>query len=163
MDWQPWVTLAHILGAFAFAAAHGTSMLMAFKLRTERDPGKLAGMLDLSMAGINWLTWAFLLLLASGIASGFLGDYWGKGWIWVSIGVLVVVTGLMTPFGAIHYSKVRAAIGMPNPRKKDEPAPTPVPAAELDALLTSARPWILLGIGGVGFAAIIFLMRFKPF
>lgn len=162
MDLQPWVILAHVLGAFGFAAAHGTSMLMAFRLRTERDPARIAGMLDLSMMGITWLGWSGLVLIVSGIVAGFMGEYWGQAWIWISIALLVVVTGLMTPFGAMHYGKVRAGVGMAKP-KPGEPAPEPASAAELDALLTSSRPWVLLAIGGIGFAAIVYLMMFKPF
>jgi len=164
MDWYPWVVLAHLFGAFGFATGHGASMLMAFRLRTERDPKRMAGMLDLSMAGMTLLTWALLLLLVSGIAGAFMNDLWGKGWIWTSIGLLVVITGLMTPLGAIHYNKVRQAIGLRSPRAKaDAPLPEPASPAEIDALLRGPQPWILAGVGGIGFIAIVTLMELKPF
>ncbi len=164
MDWYPWVVFAHIVGAFGFAAGHGTSALMAFRLRHERDPARIAGMLDLSLAGIGVLTWSGLLLLASGIAGGFINNLWGKGWIWASLALLIVIGGMMTPFGAIHYNKVRRAIGVRLPREKaDAPLPEPASAAELEVLLTGAHPWILAAVGGGGFVLILALMRFRPF
>jgi len=164
MDWYPWLIFAHIIGAFGFAMGHGASALMAFRLRTERDPGRIAGMLELSLAGINVLTWSLLLLLASGIAGGFANNLWGKGWIWVSLALLLLISGLMTPFGAIHYNRVRAAIGVRSPRAKaTDPLPEPASAAELEALLIGPQPWILAGIGGGGFVLILALMHFKPF
>ena len=164
MDWYPWIVFAHIVGAFGFAMGHGASALMAFRLRTERDPARIAAMLDLSLMGMNVLTWAGLLLIASGIAGAFVNGLWGKGWIWASLVLLVVIGGLMTPLGAIHYNKVRRAIGVRQPRaKKDEPLPEPVSPAELDALLTGPQPWILAGVGGGGFVVILALMHFKPF
>lgn len=164
MDWYPWVIFGHIVGAFGFAMGHGASALMAFRLRTERDPARMAGMLDLSLMGLNVLTWSGLLLLASGIAGAFMDDLWGKGWIWAALVLLLVISGLMTPYGATHYNRVRRAIGVRPPRDKpDAPAPTPVSPAELEALLTSRQPWILATIGGGGFVLILALMHFQPF
>jgi hypothetical protein len=63
-----------------------------------------------------------------------------------------------------HYNKVRAAIGQKPPRdKSDAPPPAPLPADQLEALLMAPTPWILAALGGIGFAAIVLLMMFKPF
>ena len=37
MDWQPWLVFAHVLGAFTFVLAHGVSIFVALRLRSERD------------------------------------------------------------------------------------------------------------------------------
>lgn len=167
MDWHPWIVYAHILGAFAFAAGHGVSATVAFRLRSERDPARIGTILDLStssLSGTSLMSIGFVLLFLSGIAAGFTGEYWGSGWIWLSLGLLVVITGLMTPLGGMHYNKVRAAIGQKSPRdKSDAPPPDPLPADQLDQLLLSPRPWILAAVGGVGFAMIVALMLLKPF
>jgi hypothetical protein len=106
----------------------------------------------------------FIVLLLSGIAAGFTGGYWSRLWIWVAIGLLVVITGLMTPVAAGHYNKVRSAIGQKVPRDKSEaPPPEPLPPHELEALLMASTPWILVAFGGIGFAAIVLLMMLKPF
>jgi hypothetical protein len=167
MDWHPWIVYAHVLGAFAFAAGHGVAATMAFRLRSERDPARIAAILDFSLWQVSprsLMSIGFLVLFLSGIAAGFTGGHWGRLWIWVAIGLLVVITGMMTPVAAGHYNKVRAAIGQKPPRDKgDEPPPAPLPADQLEALLMAPTPWILALVGGVGFAAIVLLMIFKPF
>jgi hypothetical protein len=106
----------------------------------------------------------FIVLFVSGIAAGFTGGYWGRLWIWVAIVLLVVITGLMTPVAAGHYNKVRSAIGQKLPRDKtDAPPPAPLPPDQLEPLLMASTPWILVAVGGIGFAAILLLMMFKPF
>lgn len=167
MDWHPWIVYAHVLGAFAFAAGHGVAATMAFRLRSERDQSRIAAILDYSLWQLSprsLMSTGFLVLFVSGIAAGFTGAYWGRLWIWVAIGLLVVITGLMTPVAAGHYNKVRTAIGQKLPRdKSDTPAPAPLPPDQLEALLMAPTPWILVGVGGIGFAAILLLMMFKPF
>jgi hypothetical protein len=167
MSWHPWIVYAHVLGAFAFAAGHGVAVTMAFRLRSERDPARIAAILDFSLWQVSprsLMSIGFLILLLSGIAAGFTGGHWGRLWIWVSLGLLVVITVLMTPVGAGHYNKVRAAIGQKPPRdKSDAPAPAPLPPEQLESLLMAPTPWILVVVGGVGFAAIVLLMMFKPF
>jgi hypothetical protein len=167
MDWHPWVVYGHVLGAFAFAAGHGVAVTMAFRLRSERDPTRIAAILDMSLWTLSTrslMSIGFIVLFLSGIVAGFTGDYWGRLWIWAAIGLLVVITGTMTPIGAGHYNKVRTAIGQKLPRdKSDAPPAAPLPPDQLEALLMASTPWILTLIGGVGFAAILLLMLFKPF
>jgi hypothetical protein len=166
MEWHPWIVYTHILGAFAFAAGHGVSATMAFRLRSERDPKRIAAILDFSLwqvAPVSLMSIGFLVLFLSGVAAGFTGGYWGRLWIWVALGLLVVITALMTPLAAGHYNKVRAAIGQKPPRdKSDTPPPAPLPADQLEQLLMASTPWILALLGGVGFATILLLMMFKP-
>jgi len=167
MEWHPWIVYGHVLGAFAFAAGHGVAIAMAFRLRSEREPSRIAAILDMSLWMVSpksLMSIGFIVLFLSGIAAGFTGGYWGRLWIWVAIGLLVVITGLMTPIGAGHYNKVRAAIGQKLPRdKSDAPPPAPLPADQLEALLMAPTPWILTVLGGLGFAVIVLLMAFKPF
>ncbi|HLB37454.1 MAG TPA: hypothetical protein VJL31_12860, partial [Gemmatimonadales bacterium] len=89
MDWQPWLRFAHILGGFTFVLAHGVSIFITLKLRGERETVRITALLDLSKYALPASDVAILVLLASGIAAGFVGDFWGQLWIWVSIGVLV--------------------------------------------------------------------------
>jgi hypothetical protein len=167
MDWHPWLVYAHVLGAFAFAAGHGVSATMAFRLRHERDPIRIGAILDMSVYSVSptsLMSIGFVVLLLSGVAAGFEGAYWGSAWIWISIVLLIVITGLMTPLGALHYNTVRAAVGQKAPRdKSDAPPPTPLPADLLEPLLLSPRPWQLAAVGGIGFVLIVYLMIFKPF
>ena len=69
-----------------------------------------------------------------------------------------------TQVAAGHYNKIRSAIGQKLPRdKSDAPPPAPLLPDQLEALLMASTPWILVAVGGIGFAAILLLMMFKPF
>jgi hypothetical protein len=164
MDWYPWIVLLHVLGAFGFVFAHGASGLAAFRIRSERDPARVAALLDLSGNSLGLMYISLLILLIGGITAGFMGGYWGDLWIWLAIGVLVLVIGAMYPMGSTHYANVRRAVGLKAYNDpKDAPPADPVPPAELEKLLSSNRPFALAAIGGIGLGVIIWLMVVKPF
>jgi hypothetical protein len=89
MEYTWWVFL-HIAGVFGFLIAHGVSVGVAFRLRRERDPKRIMALLDLSNSSITLLYVSLLLLIGGGVVAGFVGDWWGDGWIWVSLGTLIV-------------------------------------------------------------------------
>ena len=157
------VVFLHVAGAFLFVLAHGASMLVAFRLRKEQDRERIAALFDLSSLGIGVMYLGLLIMLLAGIAAGFIGGFWGRGWIWASIGILVLVAVAMYAMGTAYYGRLRVAAGAdvpPQIASRYDPPPT---AEELSQLATSSRPWILAGIGGVGLIAILWLMLFKPF
>ena len=163
MDWYPWIKLLHVVGSFGFVLAHGASAFAAIRIRSEREPSRVAALLDVSGASIGVMYSSLLILLVSGIAAGFIGGFWGKAWIWIAIGVLAVVTVAMYVLGSQHYAKVRRAVGIKAYNDpKDAPPPAPLSAAELEPLLTSNRPGLLAAIGGVGLVVILWLMVMKP-
>ncbi|HEX6139993.1 MAG TPA: hypothetical protein VF013_05940 [Candidatus Limnocylindria bacterium] len=164
MDFYPWLVVAHVLGAFGFVAGHGVSMFAAFRLRSERDPGRVTALLDLSGASLGVVYVSLLVLLAAGIAAGFVGGHWGSLWIWTSIAILVAVIALMYVLATPYYGNIRRAVGQKvYGDKKEAPPPEPLPAGELAMLLDTSRPYLLAAIGGIGLAAIIGLMFLKPF
>ena len=163
MDWQPWLRFAHILGGFTFVLAHGVSIFITLKLRGERETVRITALLDLSKYALPASDVAILVLLASGIAAGFVGDFWGQLWIWVSIGVLVSMFGYMSVRGVKHNDALRHAVGSVGfYDKKGTPKPEPDPAA-LPGLLDSSRAMELVAVGGIGLVVILYLMAFKPF
>jgi hypothetical protein len=164
MDWYPWIVLLHVVGAFAFVLAHGASAFAAFRIRSERDPVRVAALLDLSSFSLGTMYIGLVLLLIGGIAAGFIGSWWGDLWIWVAIGVLVLIIGAMYPMGSLHYANVRRAVGIkPYSDPKDAPPPAPLSGPELESVLTSSRPFALAAVGGIGLIVIIWLMVMKPF
>jgi uncharacterized membrane protein len=167
MDLTPyagWIVFLHVAGAFVFAAGHGVSIYMAFQVRRERDPARIGALLDISAASLALAGVGLLVLLVAGIVAGIVLGSFGRAWIWVSLVLLVVIGGLMTPIGGIYFATIRRAIGQrTSGMKLDQPDPVPVSASELAAMLDTRRPELLLLIGGGGFLVILWLMMFKPF
>ena len=164
MEWYPWIVLLHVLGAFGFVLAHGASAFAAIQIRGEREPARVAALLDMSAMSLGLMYVSLVVLLIGGITAGFMGGFWGSLWIWLAIGVLVLVIGAMYPMGSLHYAKVRRAVGLKAySDPKDAPPPEPLSGPELETLLASNRPFALAAIGGIGLAVIIWLMVVKPF
>ena len=159
----PWIVFLHVLGAFAFVAAHGVSMVAAFQLRGERDRSRQAALLQLSGTGIGVMYVGLLLLLVAGIAAGFVGDHWGRGWIWASLGILVAVIAVMYAVATPFYGRMRAAAGVGGMGQAADRFKPPATEADLEALATSNRPWVLAIVGGIGLVVIVWLMLAKPF
>ena len=156
MAYQWWVFL-HIAGVFAFLIAHGVSVGVAFRLRRERDPRRIMALLDLSSWSISLMYIGILLLLTGGIVAGFVGDWWGSGWIWVSLGTLIVVIVSMYAMASGYYKRLRLIVGAMADGSQA------VSEEQLAGLLEGPRPWILAVIGFGGLLFILYLMLFKPF
>lgn len=164
MDWYPWIVLLHVVGAFGFVLAHGASAFAAIRIRSERDPARVAALLDMSATSLGVMYISLLLLLIGGVAAGFVGNWWGSLWIWAAIVVLVLIIGAMYPMGSLHYANVRRAVGIkPYSDPKEAPPPTPLSGPELEAVLSSNRPFVLAAIGGIGLMILVWLMVVKPF
>lgn len=163
MNWQPWLVFAHILGAFTFVLAHGVSIFVALRVRSERDPIRVAALLDLSKSAVAIAAFAVLFLLITGVAVGFIGNWWGEKWIWTSIAILVVLWGYMSFRGTRYFDGVRHAVGSVGMYDKKGTEPPPADPAAASTLLASARAMELATVGGIGLVAILYLMVFKPF
>jgi hypothetical protein len=157
------VVLLHVLGAFAFVAAHGVSMVVSFRLRGERDPVRQSSLLELSGMSVGIMYIGLALLLVAGIVAGFMGDYWGQVWIWAALGTLVVVIAVMYIVATPFYGRMRAAAGVPGSEQMATRLKPPATPADLDALATSNRPMLLAAVGGIGLVVIVWLMVAKPF
>ncbi|HEX5012901.1 MAG TPA: hypothetical protein VFV72_01990 [Candidatus Limnocylindrales bacterium] len=164
MDFYPWVVLIHVLAAFAFAMAHGVSAFAAFAMRGSKEPASVRTLLTLSGMSLGALYISLLTLLIAGIAAAIMGGWFGRGWPWASIGVVVVVIAAMYGMASRYYAGVRSAVGMPSMNdKKGEAPPAPVSQEELARILDTRRPEALAAIGVIGFAVLVWLMELKPF
>lgn len=163
MDLYAWVVFLHVAGSFAFVAGHGVSLVVAFRVRSERQPDRIAALLDVSAASLGLALIGLLVLLVAGIVAGIMGGWFGRAWIWLSLALLFVVGGSMTPLGAAYFGRIRAAVGQrPRSLPADAPDPAPLAPDELAALLHSRRPELLTAIGAGGFVVILWLMLSKP-
>jgi hypothetical protein len=159
----PWLVFVHLVAAFGFVLAHGVSAFAAFRVRAERDPARVAALLDLSAGSVMASNASLLVLVVAGVVAGLVGRWFGQRWIWAAIGVLVAVAAAMLVWAAPYYARLREALGQPGRDRDRGPGPPPVSAAELAALLDSRRPEGIAAIGGVGLTLLLGLMYFKPF
>lgn len=158
------IVFLHVAGSFAFVFAHGVSATVAFKLRSEKGAERVRALLDLSSYSYGLMYGSLLLLLLAGIAAGFMGSFWGKGWIWTSLVILILTAVFMYVRGTNYYSAIRKAAGLPYfANGKAQPAVTPQSDAEISSLLTTGRAAELAGVGGLALLVLIWLMLFKPF
>ena len=152
-----WLKFLHILGAFGFLVTHGISVGVMFKIRKETDRSKIATLLEFSASTINLLYGSIFVLLVGGVATGFVGSWWSRKWIWASLILLLLIVGLMYPIATKYFARLREAVGTrPSgaPRVSDE---------EFTELLMGSRPWWIAAIGFGGIVTITWLMVFKPF
>ena len=160
-----WLIFLHVLSAFGFLFAHGASAIVMFRVRAEHDPARIGALLDLSNSVGGAVATSALLLFLSGIGLGFLGGWWGRGWIWASLTLFVVIGVLMSWLGRMYFERVRRALGIPTDadRNKKIAPPPALPQDEVAAVLASGRPVVLAIVGLGGLAVITWLMMFKPF
>lgn len=159
-----WFVYLHILGVFGFLISHGVSISVAFALRRERNLERIRGLVELSGNTISFVYISILVLLLSGIVAGFMGKWWGEGWIWVSLGLLIGVLVYMALAGSGFYGQVRKAVGSPFMQgSKILPGIDPASPEEIDALLNQAHPVQLAAAGFGTLVVIAWLMMFKPF
>jgi len=92
---------------------------------------------------------ALLVVIVTGVWMAFLGSWWGRGWIWAAIVVLVALMSAMFIVVARPYYAARDSAG-----KSDQ---------ELAQALAPARPVAAVWIGSVGLLILVGLMVLKPF
>jgi hypothetical protein len=153
----------HVSFVMLFVLVHGASAVIAFQLRRERDPARIAALLDASRVAVNsWVMIVGMLgFLVTGIWLGFIGGYWDRIWLWASIAVLVLVVAGMTPMGAGKLRRARVAYGLETGRDKEPPPPADLEAAEQE--LRSWSPVPVATLGGIGLLVVLYLMIVKPF
>jgi plastocyanin len=150
-----WVFL-HIVGVFGFLMAHGVSAYATFQLRREHEATRVSHLLELSSSSVGVMWNSIGLLLLGGIAAGFTGGFWGQGWIWAAIVILVATTvamyALATPW-AKRLRTISAAIAQ---------GTEAVSRSQYEQLLKSRRPYTIAAVGFAGLLVILYLMVFKP-
>lgn len=163
MSLAPILFWLHVGSAFAFVLAHGASVFVSLRLRAERDPVRLGALLDLSLTAVRVANLMLIIVTLSGVVATFVGEYWGQGWIWATLGVLAILWAWMSIRGVRYFDQVRHALGKRGAydRAKD-PDPDPAPG-RLEPLLASSRPVELTAVGLIGLSVIVWLMMAKPF
>ncbi len=157
-----WVIFFHILGVFGFLIAHGVSASVFFALEHERNMDHICLLLKLSGSAAKVMGISLLLLILCGVIAGFMGIWWGKGWIWLSLVLFIGIFAGMSLLGTRVLNEVRIRVGLPSAYGQP-PRPELASPEELGSLLARIHPVRLSVIGFGGFAVIAWLMMFKPF
>jgi uncharacterized membrane protein len=142
-----WLKFFHLLGLGVFLFAHGVSGGASLALRGPVS-SESRRLLRLSQRSSIVANPSLLVVIVTGVWMAFVGHWWGQGWLWASVAVLVALIGAMTFISMPYYSARDAA------EKADD---------VLTARLSRTRPLAAIWIGAVGLALLIFLMVFKPF
>jgi hypothetical protein len=159
-----WIKFIHVAASFTFILGHGAAVAFSFKVKQEKELERVRAMLDLSGSMWNVYMLSWLVLMIAGIVNGFMGKWWSAGWMWASLGLMLVIFFWMFYLGGRQYHPLRKAFGMEYHVGKDVlPAEEPRPEAERMALIAATNPMQLLVVGYGGFILILWLMIFKPF
>ena len=151
-----WLVFVHVAGVLAFAMAHGVSAYVTLRLPRERDPARVAQLLELSASSVGFMWNSIGVLVLAGVAAGFTGGFWGQGWIWAAIVVLVAVMIAMYTLGTTWASRLRTiSAAMVEGTEA-------VSREQYDEILRSKRPHALAAIGFVGLLVLAWLMIFQP-
>jgi hypothetical protein len=160
MDLYPWVVAGHVFLVIAAFGAHGVSAFAMYRVKAEPDRARLVALLELSQSALIVAGIALLVTIVLGIVAGIMGNWFGQWWVWVSIAVLVVAIGIMTPFAANPMDRVRSALGVRNRHDKEL---APKSDQELAAARAALRPGLVMGTGVLAIALLVWLMEMKPF
>jgi hypothetical protein len=158
----PWLVFLHVISVYGFLMAHGVSAGVFFALRRERNSDRIRVLLEMARGAYGVAMLSLVTLFVTGIITGFTGQWWSRGWIWVSLILLIVLSGVMGVLGSRILNEARLGLGLRSTWNQS-PGPEPMSAEALDALLNRAQPARLALIGFGGLAIIAWLMLFKPF
>jgi hypothetical protein len=150
-------TFLHVASVIAFVAFHSVSMVVMFRIRRERDRGRILELVSLSGETTLPMYISLGAILASGTFAAFVYSAWGRWWLWIAIVVLLLTVALMTAIAKPYFERVKTACAMrPSgvPRVSDE---------ELGEILGGRAPVTISVIGIGSFLLILYLMIVKPF
>jgi hypothetical protein len=139
-------------------------MAMAFQVRKETDFARIRALLDLSMSTMVVMGISFMVMGLTGLIMPFIMKLWGKGWIWASIVLMIIVFLQMAFMNEKRYKHLRRMVGLPYMIKGDRfPAEPPATQAEVEAHLKKLNVGELMVVGYVIPMIVLWLMVFKPF
>jgi plastocyanin len=150
-----WVFL-HVVGVAGFLASHGVSMFVTLRIPREREPRRIADLIELSSSSTGWMWNSMGLLLVGGVVSAFLGHWWGEAWLLVSIAILLATIVAMYALAKPWFHRVGFVA------RSLADGSTAVSQEEFEGLLDSRRPHVVAAIGFLGILAILFLMLAQP-
>lgn len=154
-----WVVFLHVLGVFGFLLAHGVSLYVGFRVQREKDIHAIRALLGLSASAVMASLIGLIVLLLAGVAAAFMGNWWSRGWVWVSLALFVLIWASMSIFSGPAFRRARMAAGFTGPTTVNES----LVSEKLPQAIVELRPQIPMVVGGIGLVIILWLMMLKPF
>jgi len=147
MNLYLWLKFLHIAGLAVFLLAHGVSGGAALALRGQLSADSRR-LLRLSQVSSFVANPGLLLVIVTGVWMAFAGSFWGRGWVWATVVVLVAVVAVMGYVARPYYMARDAAAG---------------PDDVLAERLGRTQPMLAVSVGLAGLLVLLALMVFKPF
>jgi hypothetical protein len=153
----------HVLSAFSYFLLHGAIASVSFGLERETSSERKAVFDSVLNLTYRWSPISLLILLLTGIVLSFMGRYWSDGWVWGSLGILVLVGILMFIVGGIHLGLKFAGA------RTEFPTDLPGEGERGYTLVIFVRrlgtrvPKLLTLTGVLALGVILWFMMFKPF
>jgi len=101
-----------------------------------------------------------------GVALGVAKSWWKQGWWWLAIILMLGMFVWMMWYSRKFYSPIRKALGIPYVTGFAAEHPATGVAAnqeEIERLVAQPNPHLLIWVGFVVTAIVLYLMTFKPF
>jgi hypothetical protein len=146
----------HVASVLALLGTHGTSMTVLYRIRRERDRGRILDLVTLSGETILPMYVSLAAIVVTGVLLGLKVHVFSFWWIWAAIVLLVVTAALMGMVARPYFARVKEACQVrPSgvPRVSDE---------ELAQILQAPTAHVITAIGVLGLLAILYLMVFQP-
>lgn len=145
-----WVVFVHIASVLAFMLAHGVHVTAMWATRREPDPERMLTFFN-DLPKPTLLRILLAVLVISGATAGFMGSWWGSGWIWASLAYLTVIAVAMWYAGGTFFGTVEEAATAAIAARGREPS-DPGPQAAYDAARGGWQTigMSVLGLGGDG-------------
>jgi hypothetical protein len=155
-----WVVYLHILMIFIFLIQHAAEIWVSFKLREQKEPeGILSTYAFMPNNNVRNLRITYSLIIITGIAAGFITTWWRQGWMWMALGVMIVIWIVMKRVSSIYLYAVDA-IAEQALKNRDDASAIDKFRSDLKA---RREPEILSAFSSLGGLIILWLMMFKPF
>lgn len=156
-----WLVLLHIFFAFLFMLTHGAHAAAMLKFRGEPDPERSLTFFN-NVPDIKYVRYFTMAMGLFGFVPAFMTAWWRQWWIWLSVLVFLIVSWVMSKYGAGYYGMIySAAQRLIDARKTD--VDLSAAQKEFDQARNAPNALIVSVVGIVGLAIILSLMRFKPF
>jgi hypothetical protein len=158
-----WLAPLHVLSIITFFLAHGAGAAMAFRIRKETSLERMRAMLDLSSSPFMVYLLAYVAVAVTGIVMLLLLRLWTRGWVWVSIALMLFVFLWMSRL-ARPYAKLRKMVGLAyREGQQEHPAEPPASEEAVAQYVSTLGVWQFVVVGYVIPAFVLWLMFFKPF